>query len=209
MRSEKTDESLASMLFGPARAHFWVGLLGVLTGLALGGVLYFLLRPEREMPIVLEPPPTPQGIVVQIEGAVRTPGVYTFPRGSRVYQAIEAAGGALPEADLSRLNLSRPLQDGERLWVPFRGEPVTPTPVAASLSAVGAPVQVNINTASVDELAELPGIGPSLAARIVEYRETHGPFRTLEELLNVKGIGPVKLEQIRPYLTVGPADDGS
>ncbi len=184
---------------------FWAGLIGVLAGLALGGVLYLLLRPPREAPLELEPPPTPADVVVYVDGAVRQPGVYALPPGSRVQDALARAGGPLPGADLRGLNLAQRLQDGQRVYVPRANETppagVTPPPPPQAPADRPAP-RIDLNQATLDDLVQLPGIGPSLAERILEYRKTHGPFRSIEDLLNVKGIGPAKLEQIRPYITV-------
>jgi len=189
---------------------FWAGLIGVLAGLALGGVLYLLLRPPREAPLILEPPPTPTDVVVYVDGAVRKPGVYALPPGSRLQDALVRAGGPLPNADLRGLNLAQPLQDGQRIYVPWPNEapPTEVTPPPTPIVPEGFTfTRVDLNTATLEDLIQLPGIGPSLAERILEYRETHGPFHSVEDLLNVKGIGPAKLEQLRPYITVTPPNE--
>ncbi|HHO58351.1 ComEA family DNA-binding protein [Oceanithermus desulfurans] len=128
--------------------------------------------------------------VVAVTGAVRRPGVYALEPGARVADALAAAGGATPEADLDALDLALPIADGESLRVPARGE--------AAAAAPGVPrPRVSVNRASAEELESVPGIGPALARRIVAWR----PFRTLDELVRVPGIGPRTLERLRPYLT--------
>ncbi len=196
--------------FSDARLAFWAGLIGVLAGLAAAGVGFWLLRRPLPTPLTLEPPPTRTPVVwlVHVAGAVATPGVYPLPPGSRVQDAIAAAGGLLPDADAAALNLAARLDDGVRVWVPRKGAAEPPSGPTASGSIVTTPTvapsfQVDINQADVTELDMLPGIGPALAQRIVEYRREHGPFQRVEDLLQVRGIGPAKLEQLRPYITVG------
>ena len=163
------------------------------------------------------PAPDPGRIVVDVVGAVARPGLHELPVASRVADAVEAAGGLTAEADRMRLNLAEPLSDGSRLWVPAVGEAVGADVVAVSPPAGSgaggrsgadggrAGVPLNVNTAEAAALEELPGIGPALAAAIVEHRRRHGPFATVDELVEVSGIGPAKLERIRPLATVdGP-----
>ena len=142
-------------------------------------------------------------VVVHVAGAVAEPGVYELPSGSRVLVAIDAAGGPLPKAEPSALNLAAPLVDGERIYVPRVGEIV---PVAVDDPSSGAGVQpsgpVDVNHATVDQLDELPGIGPATAAAIVDHREQNGPFATVDDLEAVRGIGPAKLEAIRDLVSV-------
>jgi competence protein ComEA len=151
-----------------------------------------------------------ESIVVQAAGAVAVPGVYTLPIGSRVHQLIAAAGGAGPNADLDSLALASVMIDGQRVLVPLVGDDVAPmaapmptvpgaTPAAGSGSS-GASVPagpVDLNRATVDELDGLPGVGPATAAAIVAWREANGPFASPDDLLEVRGIGPAKLDAIR------------
>ena len=158
---------------------------------------------------------TSGSVVVHVIGAVSRPGVVTLPPGSRVTDAINAVGGASTDADTEQLNLARVLTDGEQIRVPRIGE-VLPDPApqasgAATPKASAAPRKpgdggasgtININTASASDLEKLPGIGPALAQRIVEYRDSHGPFASVDALTDVPGIGKAKLEGLREQATV-------
>ena len=150
-------------------------------------------------------------IVVHVAGEVKNPGVYTLPSGARLIDAVNAAGGATARADLEVINLATPLIDSSQIYVPAKGvaaHPVFARPqpgingVASSTNNVSASGLVNINRASVTELDSLPGVGPSTAQAIVEYRVAHGPFGSPEDLLNVKGIGPAKFEAMRKLIGV-------
>ncbi len=156
---------------------------------------------------------TPE-LVVQAAGAVRVPGVYRLAGGSRVDDLVRAAGGLIAEADVDRVNLAAPLGDGERVWVPRRGEVEVPSVVAGGGGGAAAPagepggdptsgpVVVDLNTATAEELDTLPGVGPATAAAILAHRDEHGRFTSVDELLDVRGIGEAKLEQIRPLVRV-------
>jgi competence protein ComEA len=137
-------------------------------------------------------------LIVDVAGAVHQPGVYEFREGDRVIDAIERAGGQLPKADLSLLNLAAPLVDGTQILVPKTG-PAATTSGGTGSSAGGL---LNINTASATELETLSGIGEVLAGTIVEYRDQNGPFATVDDLMDVSGIGPATLEEIRDQVTV-------
>jgi competence protein ComEA len=137
-------------------------------------------------------------VVVHVVGAVATPGVVRLPTGSRVVDALAAAGGATPDADLASLNLARVLVDGEQVVVLRPGES---GPAAAPTTAGGAPGLVDVNSADAAALDALPGIGPVLAQRIVEHRAER-PFTTVDELGDVPGIGPTLLERLRPLVSV-------
>lgn len=183
-------------------------LLGVvLAGLCIVGVVVFWLRrPEPEPMLVATPTatvePTPAPIQIHVVGAVRTPGVYALLPGSRIVDAVEAAGGFTQDADAERVNLADFLQDGEQLRIPQVGLelPASPTPLSSASRMEGG--LVNLNTASVAELEALPGIGPTYAERIVSYREEHGPFESCEQVKDVRGIGEVCYEQIVPHITI-------
>jgi competence protein ComEA len=173
-------------------------------------------------------------VVVHVAGAVKKAGVVRLPRGSRVHEAIAAAGGGGPEADLDRLNLASLLEDGQKIYVPRRGEAAPADPLAgpsggpssvgsapadntradgigggepegggsAGAAGEGAGAKINLNTASVEQLAELPRVGPVLAQRIVDWRTQQGPFKSPEELDAVDGVGPKMLETLLPLVTI-------
>lgn len=136
-------------------------------------------------------------VVVYVSGAVESPGVLTLPSSSRVIDAIMAAGGATPEADLESINLARILVDGEQIRVGVVGE--SPPPASSTTgSTAGTGTCVRLATATEAELQSLPGIGPALAQRIISYRATHPRLTSVEELDDVPGIGPSLIEKIRP-----------
>jgi competence protein ComEA len=151
--------------------------------------------------------------VLHMAGAVVTPGVVELPSGSRVHEAIAAAGGSTAEADLDRLNLASVVADGQKIYVPRHGEALPADPSSdsstgssgggAGAGGAGAPGEkTNLNTAGVEELGALPKVGPVLAQRIVDWRKEHGPFKTVEELDAVDGVGPKMLETLLPLVSV-------
>lgn len=155
----------------------------------------------QEAPAADEAPAT---LLVHVDGAVAAPGVYELAEGARANDAVLAAGGLAEGADTSALNLAAPLSDGEKLHVPCEGEeaaaPGTGDVAASGQGASTGPV--NLNTASVDELDTLPGVGEATARAIVEDREANGPFATIEDLMRVSGIGEKKFERIRGLVCV-------
>lgn len=154
--------------------------------------------------------PSASSFLVHVVGQVHRPGVVRLPAGSRVDDALRAAGGATRSADLALVNLARPVSDGEQIHVPKPGETPSPPPVvppaATSGGAKGAPPAasgpVNLNTASESDLDSLPGVGPVLAARIIQWRTTNGRFTSVDDLGEVSGIGDKLLAQLRPLVTV-------
>jgi competence protein ComEA len=143
-------------------------------------------------------------LVVDVAGKVRRPGIVELPVGARVIDALEAAGGARPGVDLTSLNLARALVDGEQIVVGTTMNVVAPPP-APSGAVVGSPSAapvVNLNSATPEQLDELPGVGPVTSASIIDWRTEHGGFTAVEELLEVSGIGEVTLAELRPYVTV-------
>ena len=147
----------------------------------------------------------PSVLFVHVAGLVRHPGVYQFEPGQRIIDAVQAAGGPLPKADLDLLNLASPLADGQQILVPAKGSAVPAPPVASGVPPTGTGATgglVNINTATETDLESLPGIGPVTAAEIIAYRTEHGPFPTVDALDDVSGIGPATMEQLRPLVTV-------
>lgn len=154
-------------------------------------------------PIEAAPPEeaAPAEVIIYISGAVARPDVYRLPAGARVKDAVLAAGGLLAEADGEALNLAAPLQDADHIRIPRRGE-AAPAP-AAPMASGGADSRINLNTAGTAELEDLPGVGKTLAERIVARREEQGPYRSVEDLRDVTGIGARLFEQIAPLVTVG------
>ena len=150
-------------------------------------------------------------IVVHAAGAVARPGLQRLAVGARVADLLDVAGGPTPDADLDRLNLAAPLADGQRLYVPRLGE-TTPAPVSpeggggavgSGDATGGAAGPIDLNTATAEQLDALPGIGPATSAAIVDHRERNGPFGSVDDLLDVRGIGPAKLEGLRDLVTAG------
>lgn len=152
-------------------------------------------------------------LVVHVAGAVVSPGVYTLAPGARVIDAVAAAGGLAPDAAADAVNLAAALGDGQKVYVPHIGEPVDiVVGVSGGASDVygsgstpggaGSPGPVNINSATADELDTLPGVGPTTAAAIIAHRQQHGPFVTVDDLTDVRGIGPAKMEALRGQVTV-------
>ena len=146
-------------------------------------------------------------VVVDVVGKVRHPGVYRLPNESRVDDALRAAGGALPGVNLSSLNRARKLTDGEQIAVgvtgaPAAGGPSMPAGPGGSAGPASGSAPVDLNTASLEQLDGLPGVGPVLAQRIVDWRTAHGRFESVDQLREVSGIGPSKFEDIRGLVTV-------
>ena len=197
---------------------FWNIALSVVCGLLGVGIIFLITRPPRGQVVVLLPPPTPPPLVVYISGAVMQPGVYPLPQGSRVTDALEAAGGLSSEADDRDLNLATLLNDGEHLAIPTQApspalgaavftpdssEPPSRRPLLVSTPAATLPDLININTATLEELDSLPDIGPAIAQRIIDYRKAHGDFIDIEDIMDVSGIGPATFEKIKDRITVG------
>lgn len=182
-------------------------LVGVLAGFVLAGVVLLVARLPGGKPVTLDAPPTKVPIEVHVIGAVLRPGVYLFSEGSRVQDAVTAAGGLTDQADPGSMNLAAKLQDGQQLDVPFVGG-AGPQPTAAFSVLAGSATPtssaanlVNINTASSAQLQTLPGIGPATAEKIIRYRDEHGPFQQIEDIMNVAGIGPATFDNIQDLIT--------
>jgi competence protein ComEA len=138
-------------------------------------------------------------VVVAVTGKVLHPGMFTLPAGARVADAVQAAGGLLPEADPGSVNLARRLNDGEQVAVGAAAAAGAPGGPAGSAAPGGL---VNLNTATVEQLDTLPGVGPVLAQRIVDYRTQHGGFRSVDDLRQVDGVGDARFKQLKPRVTV-------
>ncbi len=178
---------------------------GILLGLFVALLIWVVARNPSGQAVTLRPVPTEKPIVVYITGAVPRPGVYALAQGSRVQDAISAAGGFLADADKTGLNLARALEDGEQLDIAYTSgsSPVIGTAIPAATEAPSNAELININTASQTELESLPGIGPTTAQKIIAYREANGPFAKIEDIVNVSGIGPGTFEKIKDLITVG------
>ncbi|MCY3538885.1 MAG: ComEA family DNA-binding protein [bacterium] len=192
----------------PRRGPILVGVLGAVLAVGMG-IWYLPSGPPPEvvapaLPVVIPNPdpipsvaPEPAGLTVHVSGAVVSPGLVVLPEGSRVADAIAEAGGARAGSGLHLVNLARPVTDGMQLIVPWNGE--NPT-VGSQTEASGYPI--DLNQADRQTLTRIPGVGEVLAERILTYREKHGPFRSMEDLLDVSGIGEAKLAGMRDYATV-------
>ncbi|NJC71681.1 ComEA family DNA-binding protein [Planosporangium thailandense] len=180
-------------------------------GIAIAAFLAWRARPQVEQVAAhTEPAVAPSAssgpsgaVVVAVTGRVHHPGLIRLPSGARVADAVDAAGGALPDTDLSFVNLARKLTDGELVTIG-----VTPPPGVAAPAGGGAPGggpaagPLNLNTATAAQLEALPGIGPVLAQHIVDYRTRHGQFRSVDELRQVEGLGTARFNQLKPLVTV-------
>lgn len=144
-------------------------------------------------------------VTVHVAGAVHRPGVYRLAPGARVDDALRRAGGPRPRADLTAVNLAAKLEDGRQVLVPERGSAPASAPVGATAGAPAGgttPAQpVNLNTATLEQLDTLDGVGPGIAQRILDYRQQHGGFRRVEELGEVPGIGAKRLATLTPLVT--------
>lgn len=189
----------------------WRALLGgcLLVGFAVGALIWLTRQSpepvESALPVVdpasvttTTAPPGP--VVVHVAGAVGVPGVQRLPAGSRVIDAVDAAGGLLPDADAGRVNLAAELTDGTQVYVPAIGE--TPPPGVAPVSGEDSGGPIDLNIADAAALESLPGVGPATAAAILDHRERNGPFVSVDGLLEVRGIGEAKLAQLRDLVRV-------
>lgn len=195
-------------------SRIMVGVMGAIAAVVLVGAFFRLFDAATAPPIVIADPPVLSEIVVAVDGAVATPGLYHLPGDARHGDAITAAGGLSEDADPALVNPARRLHDEERLVVPSRSPTTTPAiaggspvpreeqPGDSEAATTGPSREININTASAKELEALPGIGPTLAERIVARRSERGPYRTVEELDAIEGISPRLVEELRPLVTV-------
>ncbi len=211
----------------------WRQLVGIvivaIVLLGAGFELAALRQKTQPVPIEIIPPAATDGapptaapaptatagpLHVYVSGAVARPAVYELPPGSLIDDAVRAAGGFAAEADTAAVNLAQPAADGMQVHVPVVGVQATPLPISLppgaeipSTSRMGGITLdglININTATQTELEMLPGIGPSTATNIIAYRDTNGPFATIEAIMDVPGIGDGKFEAMRALITVGP-----
>jgi competence protein ComEA len=201
----------------------------VLSVVAVGGAaIFYIQQPKQETIEILPaaatatpaatptplPPPTgtPAPVRIYITGAVSKSDVYFLPAGSIVKDAIEAAGGLTAEADPVRINQALELQDQQHIHIPKLGEENSPPPVQGGPGSPSQPNKpnpdaetgalINLNTATLEQLDQLPGIGPAIAQRIIDYREQSGSFKTIEEITEVSGIGEATFNKIKDLITV-------
>ena len=197
-----------------------IGIVGVLIIVGVGGYIYWANKAEEEYDFNnfyanTEPDKKKENtIMVHITGEVKNAGIIELPEESRIADAIEQAGGVTEEADLDQVNLAFVLSDGQKIYIPNKKEREANEEKAYITAESGNNViikdkveggkkqKVNINEAKQEELEELPGIGPSIAKKIIEYREQNGKFTSIDELQEVKGIGEAKFENIKEYITV-------
>lgn len=187
-------------------------LIGLLAGFILAGALFIVTRMPSGEPVKLLPSPTQPSITIQIIGEVVHPGVYSFTQGSRVQDAVDAAGGLLSTANTTAVNLAAKLEDGQQVTIPSQSGALTNSSSLSNPSnapflvlttpTVAAANLLNINTASLAQLDTLPGIGPTTAQKIIDYRTQHGPFQKIEDIMNVSGIGPSTFDNIKTLITV-------
>lgn len=190
----------------------WRTFLGgcLLVGLAIGTLVWLTRQapesPDSALPLVEPASVTtttalPGPVVVHVAGAVGAPGVQRLPAGARVIDAVDAAGGLLPDADASRVNLAAELVDGTQVYVPAIGEVAPPAAGASGAGGEGSgPIDLNIADSAA--LETLPGVGPATAAAIIDHRDRNGPFASVDGLLEVRGIGEAKLAQLRDLVRV-------
>jgi competence protein ComEA len=204
---ERWGDLLDTTGVGPRAAVAGVAMVGVVIG-----ALWWLSRQapppvESMLPLVEAVAPSssttaaPSPVVVHVAGAVVAPGVHRLPPGSRVIDAVDASGGLLPDADAAAVNLAAPLEDGVQVYVPRVGE--EPPVSSAGIGAPGASTgPIDLNTADATLLETLPGVGPATAAAIIDHRTRHGPFPSVDALLEVRGIGEAKLAALRDLVRV-------
>jgi competence protein ComEA len=186
---------------------FFQAAIYFFSGLLLAGVIWLASSPPRGEPVLLRQPPTIEPIHVHIIGEVEKPGVYYFERGSRVQNAIDLAGGLTEDADDQGINLAALLEDGQQIRIPAKSQPFTrfdnmEPGDTQSWSPTQEKLLININTADINQLETLPGIGPAIAGEIINYRETEGDFQRIEEIQKVPRIGPSIFENIKDLITV-------
>jgi len=170
-------------------------VIGIVVGVLLTSLIWLAASQPRGDAIELNSAPTLQPIMVHVTGAVVSPGLYYLPEGSRVNDAVQAAGGFLENADTSFINLAGIIKDGDKIHVPE---------LLPGLSLGGSGLLVNINFATQTELENLPGIGPTLAKRIIDYRSQYGFFDSIDSIKDVPGFGEAVFEKIKDLITVGP-----
>ncbi len=187
-------------------------VVGLFLGAMALGIVVLISRQSRPAPIYITPASpsptaaptaTPGPLTVFINGQVASPGVIELPEGSIIQDAIEASGGYTSQADGDVVKLAMPLSNGMHIYVPSADEEVTvPVVTNGSSNSDSVDNKININTATIEELEKLPGIGPATAQKIIDYRQVNGLFQDIEALMNVSGIGLGKFEQIQDLVSL-------
>ena len=179
-------------------------VIGVFLGLLASGIIFITVAPPKGTPITLTPRPTESPLTVSVQGEILQPGVYTLYKGARLQDAIEKAGGLTTHANNLSLNLAAPLKDGDSIVIPATTSAENSIPGEDNLvirrtnSLTGAITNcININTATTEELQTLPGIGPTRADAIIDFRVKNGPFYKLEDLMLVSGIGDTTFDTLK------------
>ena len=228
MQDARTRGALLAICLACLLGSGWVLLHGRQTATP---PIVFAAPPVAVVPATAAVPTRPKRLYVDVAGAVRRPSLYVLPKNSRVMQAIRAAGGPTADADLDAVNLAEVVTDGEKVFVPKRSLAPVPVSSAppASVSAARTPApavpkagrskgksggsrsgkigadsgeQISLNSATLEQLERLPGVGPSMAERILLYRQQSGGFAKIDDLTLVPGIGPKKLAKITPFVTL-------
>jgi competence protein ComEA len=176
-------------------------LLGIVLGmLVISGVFWVVSQP-RGTPLLLEALPTPAQLQVHVAGAVKNPGLYALPPGSRVADAVERAGGLAADANPDAVNLASILRDGQQVYAARIGEEeaVAQPPLQSERQGL-----LDLNSATLEELMTLPGIGPTRAQDILDYRNLAGKFKQIDELMEIPGIGQATFDSLKPLVTITP-----
>lgn len=175
---------------------------GIILGLlAAAGILLATGKP-RSNPVMLLPTAALTNLTIDISGEVAKPGVYLLPPNSHILDAVQAAGGLLADADVNTINMAAELSDGQKIIVKTQGQPLLVTDGVERSIPIEVNGLIDINTATVEQLDTLPGIGPAKASDIITYRQNNGAFDRIEDIQNVSGIGPATFEAIRDLISV-------
>lgn len=182
----------------------WKTIITIVSTMLFTSMLFFITKPRRGNPVDLLPAPTPNSVVVDIFGAVAVPGVYTLEPNSRVFEAIEMAGGLLEDAYTGHLNQAAMIEDGQKIEIPLlvKNENEYYTIGEINEINIDSVDLININSASIEELIILPNIGETRAGAIVDYRNENGPFTNIEDVINVPGIGDTTFNLIKDLISI-------
>jgi competence protein ComEA len=173
-------------------------LLGFIGGAITLTAVFYISLPDKMIPLTILPTSTPAPVVIYVTGAVVKPGVLQISPDSRIQDAILAAGGSLESSDLDQINLAAPVVDGQKIFIPIKGEPVA-SQKSTNSTKVTETLSIHLNTATAKDLELLPGIGEEKAAAIVAERAKRGRFQSIDDLLTVSGISKNILLQIKPF----------